>query len=984
MLKTNYLPGKFLLFFLLNVFLTVSVFAQSDTISLASSKKQVWYVKAEAEINKNPSDPSLTVQNWVSAIVPGTVFTSYVNAGIEKDPNFGDNIYKVDRTKYDRSFWYRTEIKIPTEYSQKRIWLNFAGVNRRADVYLNGQLLGTLDGFMIRGKFDITAIAKKDAKNILTVLVYPPLQPLANVGSPNYVSSAGWDWMPYVPGLNSGITDKVYLSCSGDLTIQDPWVRAELPTNARADLSIALQVKNNTNQNIDGVLQGEIMPGNIKFSQKVHVNHGNLNDIKLTKRDFEQLMINNPKLWWPNGYGDPNLYDLHLKLMVNNSLSDEQHIKFGIKRYSYDTIGHVLHLAINGTPVFIKGGDWGMSEYMLRCHGTEYDTKIRLHKEMNFNMIRNWIGSTTDEEFYEACDKYGIMIWDEFWLNSNPNLPSDINAFNANAVEKIKRFRNHPSIAVWCADNEGWPEPPLNNWLREDVRVFDAADRFYQPNSHAESLTGSGPWMAKDPRYYFTAYPTGLGGNKGWGLRTELGTAVFVNFESFKKFMPKDKQWPRNEMWNQHFFGPGAFNAGPDQYDQMISQGYGTPKDIEDYCRKAQFVNIESNKAMYEGWLDHMGEDASGIMTWMSQSAYPSMVWQTYDYYYDLTGAYFGAKKACEPVHIQWNPVSNAIKVVNTSRDDVSGLTATAEVYNLDGRQVKQYSKSAQITSPSNSASEVFKLNFNADQFDLAKGKKMFASSAPDNDPANANDGNSGTRWASKSNDDEWIAVDLGKEEVVNGVGLNWEDAYGKTFKIEVSNDNSHWRQVYQTDEGRVGWRKVGFPEVSARYVRMHGIERGSWWGYSLYDFEVYQGDVATAGLSDVHFIKLKLTDKYGKLISDNLYWRGNKRKDYTALNTLENVNLQLHYQTRKADGHTYITADIINPASSKSAAFGIRLMLTKASTGEQILPAIISDNYFSLMNGESRKVEISFDSNLVAGDNIKLSAEPYNNHITK
>jgi len=961
-----------------------NTYAQLNLYNLGSCKQHIWYVKAQAEVSDYAAGVNISPQSWTPAIVPGTVFSAFVAAGIEKDPNFGDNINKVDRMKYDRNFWYRTEFQIPADYLQKNIWLNFDGVNRKAEIYLNGKLLGTLDGFMARGRFDITGIVQKAGKNILSVLVQPPIQPLANVGSPNYVSSAGWDWMPYVPGLNSGITDKVYLSSSGGLTLRDPWVRTELPTNARADVSVAMQVKNNSEKDLDGMLEGTIMPGNVTFSQKVHVNHGNLADVKLSKRDFEQLMINNPKLWWPNGYGDPNLYNLNLKLTVGNDVSDERNIKFGIKRYSYDTIGHVLHIAINGTPVFVKGGDWGMSEYMLRCHGEEYDTKIRLHKDMNFNMIRNWIGSTTDEEFYEACDKYGIMVWDEFWLNSDPNLPADIHAFNANAVEKIKRVRNHPSVAVWCADNEGWPEPPLNTWLREDVRVFDNGDRFYQPNSHAENLTGSGPWTAKDPRYYFTPYPTGSGGNKGWGMRTEIGTAVFVNFESFKKFMPKDKWWPRNEMWNQHYFGPSAFNAGPDQYDEMISKGYGTPKDIEDYCRKAQFVNVESNKAMYEGWLDHMGEDASGVMTWMSQSAYPSMVWQTYDYYYDLTGAYFGAKKACEPIHIQWNPVTNAIKVVNTTRENIAGLTATAEIFNLDGHVVSKYTKTAVLNSPSNSAAEAFKLDFKRDHFDLAKGKKIFASSSADGNPGDANDGNNNSRWASRSNDDEWIAVDLGQEEVISGVGLNWEAAYGKSYRIEVSNDNSHWQQVYQTNEGRVGWHKADFPEVSCRYVRMHGVERGSWWGYSLYDFEVYQGDVSSPGLTDVHFIKLKLTNDSGKLVSDNLYWRGSKRKDYTALNTLEKVNLGVQYKTIKSGGKTLITATITNPASSKSSAFGIRLMLIKASNGEQILPAIMSDNYFALMNGESKKVEISFDSTIVGDKDFRLTVEPYNNQIAK
>ncbi|WP_233259968.1 discoidin domain-containing protein [Chitinophaga sp. S165] len=958
--------------------------AQVNIVNLGSSDQQTWYVKADAETGIKGRELQTQTSDWTKAIVPGTTFSSFVAAGKEQDPNFGDNIYKVDRSKYDRDFWYRTTFKVPATYAGKKVWLNFNGVNRKASVYLNGKLIGNLNGFMDHGRFDITNDANANGDNVLAVLVSVPIQPLANVGSPNYVASAGWDWIPYVPGLNSGITDKVFLSCSGALTIQDPWVRTDLPTNAKAYVTLSMEVKNNSASDVDGMLQGTIMPGNIQFSQKVRVNHGSTRDLKLTKRDFEQLVLNNPRLWWPNGYGDPNLYDLDLKLTVGDNISDEKHLRFGVKRYSYDTTGDVLHIAINGTPVFIKGGSWGMSEYMLRCRGAEYDTKIRLHKEMNFNMVRNWIGHTTDDEFYEACDKYGIMIWDEFWLNSNPNLPADLHVFNSNAIEKIKRVRNHPAIAIWCPDNEGWPEPPLNNWLREDVRVFDGGDRYYQPNSHAESLTGSGPWMAKDPRYYFTAYPTGLGGNKGWGMRSEIGTAVFVNMESFKKFMPQDKWWPRNEMWNQHFFGPNAFNAGPDEYDQMISQGYGKPEGIEDYCRKAQFVNMESNKAMYEGWLDHIGEDASGVMTWMSQSAYPSMVWQTYDYYYDLTGAYFGAKKACEPLHIQWNPVTNAIKVVNTTRSEATDLTATADIYNLDGRIVKQYSMSANLSSPANSAAEAFKLDLSPDHTDLAKGKRIFASSTQDGDPAATNDGNPQTRWASRYGDDEWICVDLGKTEIVNGVGLNWEDAYGKSFKIEVSDDNERWRQVYRTDEGRVGVQKIGFPEVTARYVRMHGIERGSWWGYSLFDFEVYQGDVASPGLSDVHFIKLKLTGKNGQPISENFYWRGNKRKDYTALNTLGKSDLKLQYKTTKANGKTYVTATISNPVSSATAAFGIRLMLTNAVDGKQILPAIFSDNYFSLMNGETKTVEIEFDNSAVDKDGFKLAAEPFNNHIVR
>lgn len=173
----------------------------------------------------------------------------------------------------------------------------------------------------------------------------------------------------------------------------------------------------------------------MKFTKEVDINPGATSEVKFDKRYYPQLVINSPKLWWPNGYGEPNLYTCKLEVSVDGKVSESKDVTFGIKEYSYDTNNNTLHLHINGVPVFVKGANWGMSEYMLRCRGEEYDTKLRFHHEMNFNMIRNWLGSTTDDEFYEMCDKYGLMVWDDFWINSNPNLPYDLNAFNNNMIE---------------------------------------------------------------------------------------------------------------------------------------------------------------------------------------------------------------------------------------------------------------------------------------------------------------------------------------------------------------------------------------------------------------------------------------------------------------------------------------------------------------------------------------------------------------------
>ncbi|ACU62245.1 galactose-binding domain-containing protein [Chitinophaga pinensis] len=947
---------------------------QEKIMTLNSSNAAVsWKVKAAAELGQT-TDIHATAYNdqqWVKGIVPGTVFGSFVAAGLEKDPNYADNIYQVDKAKYDRDFWYRSTFKFSRRKAGEQQWLNFEGVNRKAEVFLNGHRLGLLDGFMDRGKFDVTNLLRYDQPNVLALLVSWPGTPIVNYSSPTYISSASWDWMPYVPGLNMGITDDVYITGSGAITIQDPWVRTSAADTSLAKLSISMELDNHSAQAQEGTISGTIQPGNIRFSKNVKLSAGQTEQVSF------QPEIAHPALWWPNGYGSQPLYTCDLQFTVKDSVSDSHNVTFGVRRFSYDTTGGVLHIYINGQKIFIKGGNWGMSEYLLRCRGSEYDTKLKLHREMNFNMVRNWIGSTTDEEFYTACDRYGLLVWDDFWLNSHPNLPKDIFAFNRNAVEKIKRLRNHASIAVWCGDNEGYPLPPLNNWLKEDVSTFDGNDRLYQANSHADGLTGSGPWTNFAPAWYFTRFPGGFGGTPGWGLRTEIGTAVFPSFESFKQFMPDSSWWPRNKMWDLHFFGPSAANAGPDRYDEAINKGYGTASGIEDYCRKAQLVNIEVNKAMYEGWLHNMWKDASGIMTWMSQSAYPSMVWQTYDYYYDLTGAYWGVKKACEPLHIQWSAADNSVKVVNTTLQDYSNLKAEAIVYNMDGTIAKQIGQTATVRAAANNTTPCFDLNFNADNLAFRKTVVASSSSPESAGTAAAADGSVGSRWSSNYNDNEWIYVDLGVAQEISNVVLIWEDAHAAAYNLQVSDDAQSWTDVYKTETSKGGTETIALQAVKARYVRMLGRKRASQWGYSLYELEVYGKRSAT--LSEVQFIRLRLSDAKGSLQSDNFYWRGNRNGDYTALNQLPAVQLKVGSKAVQVSDSTRITATVSNPSNAAGPAFAVCVQVVRADNNERVLPLVMSDNYFTLLKGESKQLEISFEKRLLESGKYKLIVTPYN-----
>lgn len=917
----------------------------------------------------------------VPAIVPGCVFASYVAAGVEADPNFGDNAYRTDKSRYDRNFRYTGLFPTPPVGEGRPLWLRFEGVNRKGTVRLNGHQLGHLDGFMQPGDYDITRLVAPDGENRLEVEVEWVGYPVPNFRSPTYISSAGWDWMPYAPGLLSGITDDVYLSLSGDVRLVEPWVRTKVPDREHAKVELLTDVENRSDKACEGVLRGEIRPGGIAFSHPVRLEAGERRTIRLTEREVPGLAVEHPQLWWPNGMGDPALYTCRLVFETDGRQSDARTVTFGIREYGYEWHDGIFRLKINGEPVYVKGGNWGMSEWLLRCRGEEYDTRVALHRHMHFNMIRNWIGSTTDEEFYDACDRHGIMIWDDFWLNSHPNLPHDLGAFQQNAVEKIKRLRNHPSIAVWCGDNEGVPQAPLDDWLRGDVAHYDGGDRLYQSISNAQGLSGSGPWANFHPGWYFAAYPMPYGykGRPAWGFRTEIGTAVFTTFESFRKFMPEESWWPRNDMWDKHFFGKSAANAAPDKYFETVAENYGEADGIEDFCRKAQLLNIEVNKAMYEGWQHHLWNDASGILTWMSQSAYPSFVWQTYDYYYDLNGAYWGVRKACEPLHIQWSYADNTVKVVNASGEAYNGLRATAAVYNMDGSEVKRYAQRAALSSLPNTAVKVMTLPFPEDR-NLARGKKTVASSSENDDSHAAKsvtDGNTGSSWRSGGPGEQWVMVDLGAPTEFSDIVLTWESEAAKAYEILASDDASTWRTVYTSGKPSTPIDRIRIDPVTARYVKLQGTAPHDDWQLVLFEMELYGPETPAEELSPVHFIRLRLTDDAGNLLSENFYWRSNRLGDYRALNDLEPAKLDVRTKAETVDGKRIIRATVTN--RGRSVAFAVRLMPVYASTGEQILPVIMDDNYFTLLRGETRKVDIEIDESLLGDDTYKLVARPYN-----
>ncbi|MFD0763548.1 glycoside hydrolase family 2 TIM barrel-domain containing protein [Mucilaginibacter lutimaris] len=866
--------------------------------SFAQSVNLNWKLFPQDDIRfklKQIAAPGFKTNTWINAIVPGTVFYSYVKAGREKNPDYADNIYKVDKAKYNKPYWYRAEFSAAAFKPGKTVWLKFNGIHKRGELYINGEHIGTVKGIVERGIYNITKNLNKKAPNVILVLVVPPRNdpehnhPMANWEAPTYISSGSWDWMPEIPGLNSGLTDTVSLTTTGPVAVSDPWIRTQMKNLNAADVSLKVSLNNTSAKPVTGSVKFVISPGNILVNGPQITLKANSNEtVSYDKEQFAQLHIKNPKLWWPNGYGGKpdgtqNIYTCKVSFEVAGmGVSDKVIKTFGIRKISSDTtsVNGPLRVYVNNVPILLKGGNWGMSDYMLKVRGKDYDTRIRFHQDMNFNIIRNWTGEVTDEAFYNYCDKYGIMVWDDFWLNNFGQIDS-LGIFKSNAIEKVKKYRHHPSIVIWCGANEGVPggDPNgvLNNTIKAAVKDNDADDRLYLARSNAgetnpnfsihggsKMLSGSGIWSNVDPRTYFTdPHNSYLFSKDSYGMRSELGTATFVNAESFKKFMPKE-YWvaptpeavnSKTNMWAKHYFSTdGALGGGSDpvKYINTISNSYGKAISLEDFTKKAQMLNVETMKAMFEAWNDHMWKDATGMLIWMSQSACPSMIWQTYDYYYDLTGAYFGAKTACEPLHIQWNAATNSVKVINNYPHDINGLTAEAKVYNINGQVVSGYTQTKKLDVKSTSLAEAF---------------------------------------------------------------------------VAFSDDK--------------------LPK-----------------------------------LSDIHFLRLKLYDAKGNIVSENFYWIGNTYLDYTALNRMPVVGKSLQVSKPKIslakNGVNKLLTYKITNHSKITAAFGIRAQMLN-NKGEQILPALYSDGYFSLMQGETKTLVVEVDPKLL-GKRYSLQVKAYNN----
>jgi len=874
------------------------------------------------------STPGYTPNNWNKAIVPGTVLTSLVADGIYPEPMYGENNRPnvIPEALCRTAYWYRTQVAVPADYAGKHIWLNFEGINYTADVWVNGKQAGTVRGAFARGIFDITDFVKPGQPAAIAVKINPPPHPgdpvnrtvasgtVRNGGllmedGPTFGSTVGWDWIPGIRDRDMGIWQKVTLSTTGPVRVDNPSVSSDLPLpkTDSADLMVLATVRNATDQPQTGSLKGAFDGGT--FSIPVSLAPHEVKEVKVTTAEAPQLHVANPRLWWPNTYGDPHLYNMHVTFDVGGVESDARDTAFGIRKITYAATADQklippsqnLTVFVNGVPVFCKGGAWGMDDAMKRIPPEVLDAKVRFHKEANYTMIRNWVGQSTSEEFYKACDKYGIMVWDEmFQANQsdgpqvggvpNANDTPEVLAWRADVIkmyeenvrEKIVRFRGHPSIAIWCGRNESNPAPKeIADYLTTITKDLDPARLFHANSNEGAGVRSGGPYSWRVPVAYFAPAPGAPAGGRALEpFKTELGSVSIPTLAGIKAWMPEKDWYDLNDDWATHDLLSGA-QAG-NTFPTQIATRYGAiaKRDLTDFTRKSQMAMVETYKAMYEGREAKLFNPCSGVLTWMSNPSQPSFVWQVYSYDLEPLAALYGAKKACEPLHIQLNQNDWHVMVVNTMPQAKEGLQAVIRIFNMDGTQKSE-----------------------------------------------------------------------------------------KTLPVDA-------KACAATDLDVPAW-----PD----------------------------------GLTPVHYVKLELKDAQGKILSDNFYWRttamitaadapkptdifgsggaagrqgrgggGPARgpatgsfEDFSQLQTLPTADVQVMLARHDAAGNCLIDATVTNP--TKIPALLVHLQLRKQRTGERVLPVFYSDNYISLLPGESKSLTIEAASSSLGAETPEVAIDGWN-----
>lgn len=715
-----------MLFFMSLMMMSNSSFSQNAWSVKNTEFADHWQIQSSDKVKANDEEISTLKfhpENWYAAKVPNSTLGSLVDAGVFKNVFYNRNLEKIPDSLFQAPWWYRRTFNIEKINPGQVYRLRFNGISYYADIWLNGKKVAsgdTVKGSFRQFVFDVTPFIKK-GENVLAVKV--------TQGAPADLNIGFVDWNPEPADNHMGIWRDVHFMESGPVAIENPFVITDVDTAtlSYANIKVRVDLQNFSDKKVSGTLKTNI--GNdIHLSTNVSLEPHEIKEVILSSEQYHQLTMMHPKLWWTHDLGEPYLYTLQMNFDINKQLSDSKKIKFGVRSVSgYMTDRGFRAYRLNGKKILIKGGGW--TDPMLLNATPEYERAgIDYAVHMNLNAIRMEGFWGSDEHLYNLCDEKGILVmvgfscqweWkgifggnyeDKYGCIVTPD-QMDVAARSWN--DQIVWLRNHPSIFLWLYGSDKWPRPELETKYLAVLKEQDPTRPYAQSAKEWKSeITGPtgmkmrGPYDYVPPAYWYI--DTSYGGAFGFNTETGPGPQVPV-LESLEKMIPKDSLWPIGSSWLYHA-ARGKFH-NLDAYNSAMNERLGQPNDLKDYLRKAQYMNYEGMRAMFEAFEANRPE-ATGIIQWMYNASWPKLWWQFYDYYLMPTGALYGARVANEPLHIFYDYGHQAVAVMNNTPKKSGDLTA--DIYVLDANSKSVLKKSLPVSElGSLETKEIFPLQDN-------------------------------------------------------------------------------------------------------------------------------------------------------------------------------------------------------------------------------------------------------------------------------
>lgn len=683
----------------------------------------VWHMVRDGEAKasgREISMPGYETKGWAEAIVPATVLTNLVAQKVYPEPYYGQtnklsngiipDIAKVGREFY--TYWFRTEFVVPADFKGKRIWLEPMGINYRAEIWVNGYMIGTMSGMFRSQPFDITDRGVEAGKPVaLAIRVVPVDVPGTTApkswgavgewhnGGDGWIGqnvsqlmTVGWDFT-FEDGIrdrNTGIWRSIRLYATGPQQLRSPYVLSELnaPAFDEARETVSVEVWNPGTNSGECLVEGSIEGTDITFSSdKLKLQRGEHRTITFSASDFPQLIIKNPRLWWPKNKGEQHLYTLRLTLKNGKGEAmDSLSTRFGIRHIvaTRETPDRSKLFVVNGHKTFVRGTNW-IPEAMLRTDDDRMEAEMALTDQSGVNLLRLWGGGIAESDrFYDLCDELGLMVWQEFWMTGDTKHPMDEPLYLSNVESTMKRLRNHPSIVIYVSSNESTAVTGAEELIR---RL--APDVPYQQQSECDGVHDGSPYKQVNPMRHYENTASDRGSRVD-GFNPEYGAPTLPIAEDLRDMMPGQDLWPINKQTWDYLDGNG-FHLMTTLYKDMVDQ-YGESASIEEFARRGQMVGAINSKSIWEVWNENklqFGDRwCSGLLFWYHNCPNWQVCARMWDWFLEPTASLFHTMHALEPLHIQYDYLKGTVSVCNDYIEPQIGLTATAELYDMQSRKV--------------------------------------------------------------------------------------------------------------------------------------------------------------------------------------------------------------------------------------------------------------------------------------------------------